>query len=194
LDPEVSSPPLSLTLSYPPPPLSSSLRAPCFPLRAHPCATSSPRRCDPAPPRRGLGPPAARPRPPSGAPSAPRRRAPAPPWRAPASPGDTPHPPSWPWPPRRAASAPARSPCSGSAAPRGLPSAFPRAQPQRVRRSNFSLISFEFSLMNMLRRALCRTTNEFNFRFISVVRRATSWINFGYLACCVVRFVARRSI
>jgi hypothetical protein len=131
---------------------------------------------------------------PRGAASAPPRRAPAPPPRPPAPPGDTPRPPSWPWPPRRAASAPARSPCPGSAAPRGLPSAFPRAQPQRVQRSNFSLISFEFSLMNVLRRALCRTTNEFNFRFISVVRRATSWINFGYLACCVVRFVARRSI
>jgi hypothetical protein len=43
--------------------------------------------------------------------------------------------------------------------------------------------------MNVLRRALRRSTNEFNFRFISVVhhtlRRATSWINFGYLACCI---------
>jgi hypothetical protein len=75
-----------------------------------------------------------------------------------------------------------------------LPSAFPRAQPQRARRSNFSLISFEFSLMNMLRRALRRATNEFNFRFISVVRpairRVTSWINFGYLECYVACFVA----
>jgi hypothetical protein len=45
--------------------------------------------------------------------------------------------------------------------------------------------------MNVLPRALSRATNEFNFRFISVVRRAlrraTSWINFGYLACYVVR-------
>jgi hypothetical protein len=46
--------------------------------------------------------------------------------------------------------------------------------------------------MNVLRRTLRRATNEFNFRFISVVRHATSWINFGYLACCVARFVARR--
>jgi hypothetical protein len=49
--------------------------------------------------------------------------------------------------------------------------------------------------MNVLRRALRRTTNEFNFRFISVVcralRRTTSWINFGYLACYVARFVAQ---
>jgi hypothetical protein len=29
---------------------------------------------------------------------------------------------------------------------------------------NFSLISFKFSLMNVLRRVLRRTTNEFNFR------------------------------
>jgi hypothetical protein len=83
----------------------------------------------------------------------------------------------------------ARSSCPGSATPRGLSSVFPRAQ-----RSNFSLISFEFSLMNVMRRALRRAMNEFNFRFISVVRRTTSWINFGYLACCVVRFIAWRSI
>jgi hypothetical protein len=52
--------------------------------------------------------------------------------------------------------------------------------------------------MNMLHRALRRATNEFSFRFISVVRRAlrraTSWINFGYLACYVARFVTRRFI
>jgi hypothetical protein len=65
----------------------------------------------------------------------------------------------------------ARPLAPGSTAPRGLPSAFPRVQPQRVRRSNFSLIGFEFSLMNVLRRALCRATNEFKFRFISVVSR-----------------------
>jgi hypothetical protein len=78
------------------------------------------------------------------------------------------------------------------------PSRLAYAQPQRARQSNFSLISFEFSLMNVLRRTPRRATNEFKFRFINVVhhtlRRATSWINFGYLACCVVRFVARRSI
>jgi hypothetical protein len=93
----------------------------------------------------------------------------------------------------RAAWSSARPLASGNTAPRGLPNAFPRA-----RRSKFSLIGFEFSLMNVLRRALRRATNEFNFRFISVVRRAlrrvTSWINFGYLACYVACFVAWRFI
>jgi hypothetical protein len=120
-------------------------------------------------PLHGLGPPAARPCSPA---ARPRPL------------GGTAQPPS----PARGLG-PARSPCPGSVAPRGLPSAFPRVQPQRARRSNFSLLSFEFSLRNMLRRALRRATNEFNFRFISVVRpalcRATSWINFGYLECYV---------
>jgi hypothetical protein len=51
-------------------------------------------------------------------------------------------------------------------APRPLPSAawppgsaFSRMQPQRAWRSNFSLINFEFSLINVLRRALRHATN-----------------------------------
>jgi hypothetical protein len=100
--------------------------------------------------------------------------------------GPLPGPLSWrgarlgPWPLGRGSMAPLRAaPALGQRGPRrgpcparGLPSAFPRTQPQRAWRSNFSLISFEFSLMNVLGRALRRAMNEFKFRFISMVRRA----------------------
>jgi hypothetical protein len=50
----------------------------------------------------------------------------------------------------------------------------------KKQRLNFSLISFKFSLMNVLRRVLCRATNEFNFK--------------NLLVWCIARFVVRRFI
>jgi hypothetical protein len=106
LDPRGELPSLpSPSLSSPPPPLSSPTRAPCFPLRAHPCAAST------------LSPPlAARPLLPSGAaPYPPPRRAPAPGGVGPYSPSGGPC-----FPRGAAPCSPAARPCSPVAWP--LPS------------------------------------------------------------------------
>jgi hypothetical protein len=100
-------------------------------------------------------------------------------------------------PPRPSWRAPARPPgvaarpqrdSRGLACPRrgltrpGTRNVFPRAQPQCVLRSIFSLISFRFSLMNVLRRTLRRATIHFKFIFINelccALRRATIRLNF----------------
>jgi hypothetical protein len=64
----------------------------------------------------------------------------------------------------------------------GTRSAFPRAQLQCTRRSIFSLISFEFSLINVLRCTLRRATIHFKFIFINelcrALRRAMIRLNF----------------
>jgi hypothetical protein len=125
------------------------LRAPCGPLRALPLA--APRR---------------RPVAPLHAPRVAPCGFPAPLAAAPGSPSCTP--------PRGQAARPTHpcsvaphpdSPCAclgvASRAP-GARSAFPCAQPQRTRRSNLGLISFKFSLMNVLRRAKI----HFNFRIV----------------------------
>jgi hypothetical protein len=107
----------------------------------------------------------------------------------------------WPRPPRRL-TCPGRAPPLGSravpAAPRALPARAlthpcPRSRPcpggprapcactARVpparatvvaRHSNLSLINFNFSLVNVLRRALCRATIHFKFIFINVLHHA----------------------
>jgi hypothetical protein len=211
----VSSPPLSLSLFlslfsspssyfFPARPLFPPARAPrrdLGPLAARPC---SPQRRGPCSPQGAPLLPAARPRPPPAArPLLPRSAPPPSPAACPLAPrrrGPRPPPSARPSPPDTALASPARGLGTGVQPLRRQrgPSRLAYAQPQRARQSNFSLISFEFSLMNVLRRTPRRATNEFKFRFINVVhhtlRRATSWINFGYLACCVVRFVARRSI
>jgi hypothetical protein len=82
-----------------------------------------------------------------------------------------------------------------------------------ARRLNFSLISFKFGLINVLRRALRRAMIYLKFRFISVLRRAMMYFNFRfisvlrrvlhrtmvhlnlvYLMCGVARLVARRFV
>jgi hypothetical protein len=64
----------------------------------------------------------------------------------------------------------------------GTRNVLPRAQPQCARRSIFSLISFGFSLINVLRRALHRAMIHFKFIFINelccALRRATIRLNF----------------
>jgi hypothetical protein len=66
-----------------------------------------------------------------------------------------------------------------------------RVQPQRARGLNFSLISFKFSLINVLRRALRRATIYFKFRFINVLRRALrcATIYFKFIFINVMRRV-----
>jgi hypothetical protein len=179
LDPEVSSPPLSLSLSLFHSP--SPFFFPARPLLL-PCARPRPSPSRVRVPPRGPF-PGPSPAPWHGGAALPgllaRRCGPLPSplaWRRGPLPGPGPlgvapwRPCARPLPPGSVVPgvAPVRRAAPCSATPRGLPSAYPRAQPQRVRRSNFSLISFEFILMNVLHRA----TNEFKFRFISVVRRA----------------------
>jgi hypothetical protein len=64
----------------------------------------------------------------------------------------------------------------------GTRNVFPRAQPQCAQRSIFSLISFEFSLMNVLIRVLRHSTIRFKFIFINelcrALRHATILLNF----------------
>jgi hypothetical protein len=94
-------------------------------------------------------------------------------------------------------------PCPGSPAPRA-PAWFtcPRhAQLALARaivvalRSTLVLIHFNFSLVDVLRRALHRATVHSKFVFINVLRRAlrraTILLNLCLLRCCVTRFVAR---
>jgi hypothetical protein len=160
----VSSPPLSLSLSLPlPPPLLLPCARPCPP-PSHACPCVWPpgaarplprplaRRRGPLPLRGGAAPSrpqlpsrGARPRP------APRARLPGALVCGPSAPARDPCP--------RATWFPARPLAPDSAAPRGLPSAFPCTQPQRAWRSNLSLVSFKFSLMNVLRHALHRAAN-----------------------------------
>jgi hypothetical protein len=49
---------------------------------------------------------------------------------------------------------------------------FPSARPSRARHLNFGLINFKFTLVDVLRLALCRTTVYFKFTFINELRRA----------------------
>jgi hypothetical protein len=166
--PEVSSP-LPLSLSSSPPPLSSPARSPVFPLCAPPCAASAPTArprsslwCGPRPsPRRGPHPPPRQPRPPARG-LRPRRRG-------------------------------SLSPCARPSRPRCAAPAFGNVDPQRGSRGLdaacaasrspvypmrshvgsptraviyfWFLINFKLCLVSVLRRALHRATNLFNFRF-----------------------------
>jgi hypothetical protein len=190
LDPKVSFPLLSLSLSLSP--FSFPVRCPC-PALVRPCP--APARCRyptlsaapsglpggtrPSPrldpvwsPGGAPAPPLARPRSasPCGAPALPRRGPVRPPGGALAPPLA--------WPPARLAW-PLRD-LRGPALPR-------RTQPQRARHLNFSLISFKFGLINVLRRALRRSTIYLKFRFISVLCctlcRAFSLFNVWCHAC-----------
>jgi hypothetical protein len=78
----------------------------------------------------------------------------------------------------------------------GTRNAFPRAQPQCARRSIFSLISFEFSLMNALRRALRCATIHFKFIFINELCRTLrhAMIRLNFILFNVWRLVVRRFV
>jgi hypothetical protein len=128
-----------------------------------------------SPPRVPARVPAERPRPPSGAASP---VAPLPsPRRGPV------------WPSPGGAPAPLRGPvwpCPGTVLvdPR-------HTHPQRARRLNFSLITFIFSSINVLRRVHRRATIYFKFRFINMLRRALRrtmiYLISDLLVCCVAR-------
>jgi hypothetical protein len=60
-----------------------------------------------------------------------------------------------------------------------------------VRCLNFSLISFKFCLINVLRRALRRTSIYLKFGFISVLRRAMIYFNFRFIS--MLRRTLRRA-
>jgi hypothetical protein len=85
-----------------------------------------------------------------------------------------------PWPLHGAAvSAPLRAAPTRAARPR---SPVPARVVPVARHLNFSLISFKFGLINVLRRALHRATIYVKFRFISVLRRAMIYFNFRFIS------------
>jgi hypothetical protein len=103
-----------------------------------------------------------------------------PPRRCPALPSVWPCPPRWrPCPsPRRGLSGPPTAPLHS---PRRAQRVRIHAQfCSRARCLKFSLISFKFSLISVLRRALRRTTIHFNFRLFNVLHRAFSRAKFYF--------------